>query len=93
MCPRGGGPPGGCGRRAKHRWLHVMAVGGVNALHLVTSTGRPSGNASKNSSRTSVPWIGHLIVRCTRRTLRPRKITNNARMAIQMVVSVMSMSS
>jgi hypothetical protein len=41
----------------------------VNALHAVTSIGRPRGTDSRNRTRTTLPLIGQMIVRRLDRTL------------------------
>jgi hypothetical protein len=41
----------------------MTASGGVNALHAVTSIGRPRGTDSRNRTRTAFPLSGQTIIR------------------------------
>jgi hypothetical protein len=69
----------------------MTAVGGVNALHAVTWSGRPSGTVSRRVSCTSVPRIGHQVLRCTFRTAKTSNRTNTTvatthRLALAIVI-------
>ena len=65
-----------------------MAYDGVNALHAVTSIGRPRGTDSRNRTRTAFPLIGQMIVRRLDRTLSTRNNKATAHTAVNTIIVI-----